>query len=975
MKYRSRNVLRGRYGLLGNTLAGLRRMHAELLSLREQLRRSAWRGRDLAGARALGQFNLHGADPGGGPGILHALADNAFQFTGLLEADGTLVAVNQAAMNLIQGGKEADIIGRPFWETPWWNHSPFEQHRLRQAVSAAAAGSIVRYEATHLDSGGAIHTVDFSLKPVKDRDGKVIWLIPEGLDVTELRRAKSDLEDVIHSMPGVAFQFRIDTSGAERLTFVSDSVERMFGVRVSDLMADMQTFWARISAEDQGLIRDGFRRSAASGEPACIEIQAISAGGSICWIRVQSSPRRDPDGSHIWNGVLTDITESRSLQQELNETEARFQEVIRAAPSGVHLYRLDSDDRLLFSGANPAADRILGIDHTTLLGKTMEEAFPALTVSGIPDIYRRICAEGGDWSAEQFAVRGGGIKGVFEVHAFNIGPGHCAVIFSDVTERQKTQRALLDSERRFRDFVDNTADGILLIEFHPPVPAGARSGERLRLAQERGIVVECNHAAARLCGLDDRQALIGLRMPDFRRRFQSELLEPAQPAIAGEGRPNFEYRITDARGQARLIDESGFNEVQHGLILRRWSLLRDVTELRRSQDAMSRARQLAEDASRAKSEFLANMSHEIRTPLNAILGTGNLLMESGLTGEQRGILMMLQNATAALTSVVNDVLDFSRIETGKLPIVHERFDLKATLSEAVNMVSLPAREKGLDLDFDYPDIAPTQFIGDSARLRQIVLNLLTNAVKFTASGSVRLAAECPGVISGEVHTLISVADTGQGIEACQLPHIFDRFVQVDTSITREHTGLGLGLSISRRLAELMGGSIEVRSETGKGSVFTLDLLLEIAGPPGPQAKPAQCRTSLRGARILLVEDNHISHRVGRLLLERLGCRVDSATDGAQAVEMALANDYDAVLMDCQMPVLDGLSATREIRARTATSRRVPIIALTAHALESNRRECLAAGMDDYLSKPIDWTEFQRVLARWYAPPSHLDSLA
>jgi PAS domain S-box-containing protein len=914
-----------------------------------------------------------GTDPAGtviapdapGAGMIQALTDNALLFTGLLDSNGKLLAVNRTALELIRCS-EADVVGHRFWDTPWWSHSVAEQERLRHAVLQAAGGIAVRFEATHIDGQGAAHAAAFSLRPIRDRDGQVLFLIPEGLDITELRRVQSDLADVIHSMPGVAFQFRVDANGSEKLTFVSDSVEHMFGLRAADLTRDLDGVRARIPEDSQLAIREAITRSAASGNLVDVEFRAIAADGTQRLVRIQSVPRREHDGSISWNGVLTDLTESRRLERELTETEARFQEVLRAAPIGVHLYRLESGGRLIFSGGNPAGERILGINHAPLIGKTIEECFPQIVGMGIPDKYRRICSEGGAWSSDQLVVEDGDVRGIFEVHAFSIGPGRCAVMFSEVSVRQQAQHALKESERRFRAFVDNAVEGIILVEFNPPVAASESASEQVRLGHMHGVIIECNHAAARLYGFTDRQALIGLRWADFATKFHAAatLSHPASSTNAGDH--GLEYAIVDSNGERRILCESGFDEVMEGHIVRHWSLLRDVTELRRSQESMLRARQIAENASRAKGDFLANMSHEIRTPLNAIAGLGKLLVDSELDEEQRGILGMLRNATAALTSIVNDILDFSRIEAGKLPILRQEFDLKETLCEALGMVSIPAAERELELDFQYPGDAPTRFVGDPARLRQIVLNLLTNAVKFADAGSVRLLVECAQIDVGDARLLISVADTGPGIDASKLAHIFEPFVQIDTSITRPHAGLGLGLSISRRLAVMMGGTINVESVPDRGSVFTLSLPLQLASPAEPAAACDPAEASFQNARILLVEDNYLNHRVARLLLERMGCQVDSAMDGVRAVEMASARDYDVVLMDCQMPVLDGLSATRQIRAQAGELRRVPIIALTAHALDSHRRECLAAGMDDYLSKPIDWAELQRLLSRWCA---------
>jgi len=383
---------------------------------------------------------------------------------------------------------------------------------------------------------------------------------------------------------------------------------------------------------------------------------------------------------------------------------------------------------------------------------------------------------------------------------------------------------------------------------------------------------------------------------------------------------------------------------------------RDVTAEHEAAEALRRAKEAAEAASSAKSEFLATMSHEIRTPLNGVIGTAELLRTSALTPVQRGHVETIHESGQLLLTLLNDILDLSRIEAGKLAIEKRSFDLHHALTSAVELWAPVARAKGLKLECVLADFMPTTVEGDETRVRQIVSNLVSNAVKFTANGSVRLTASSEG---GTVS--IAVRDTGCGIDSDVLPKLFQKFSQGDASVTRRHGGTGLGLAICKHLAELMGGSIAVSSAPDQGSIFTVKLAL----PPvsASSARPPMNATpsTSRGLHLLVAEDNAINRKLIEHMLEALGHACDFAEDGEQAVIRASERTYDAILMDVQMPVLDGISAARKIRAVPGPTAATRIIAVTANAMTGDKEKYLAAGMDGYISKPVSLTELARVL--------------
>jgi PAS domain S-box-containing protein len=538
--------------------------------------------------------------------------------------------------------------------------------------------------------------------------------------------------------------------------------------------------------------------------------------------------------------------------------------------------------------------------------------------------------------------------------------------------RLSAQHSILDRERKIlRSFIDNVPDLMYVKD-----------------VESRFVVA--NSAVARLFGVEKPEDLLGkIDFDFFPREFAMSFYEDEQRIIR-TGQPMFDCEET--------VGELATNEIRHilttkipvfgrdGQVTGVAGIGRNITERKKSEDALrdgnrqlqeatARANELALEAAaanRAKSRFLANMSHEIRTPMNGVIGMNQLLLETDLTAEQRRYVEVAQSSGRTLLALIDDILDLSKIEAGKVSLEKRSFNLKHTVEDVVQLLRVQASAKGLHIDARISSRIPECLRGDSHRLRQVLTNLAANAIKFTAQGAVTLEAELDSLREGAATVRFTVADTGIGIRPDQIQALFSAFVQADASTTRKFGGTGLGLAISKQLVEMMGGSIGVTSREGEGSTFCFTATFDRT-PGGEQdsaverrenrpTEPDALRHVGHGERVLVAEDNFTNREVILAQLKKLGYNGEAVTNGAEAVDAVERGDFNLVLMDCAMPVMDGYEATHQIRLSIYP--RIPIIALTASAMAPDRERCLSEGMDDYLAKPVELPQLAGVLAKW-----------
>ncbi len=731
-----------------------------------------------------------------------------------------------------------------------------------------------------------------------------------------------------------------------------------------------------------------------TGKENINEEYVTDAQGIVRTVLTKKTLCMDSEGNEFLVGITRDITERKKKENELkwtgNELERRVSErtaelekanlalketrdyldkIINSI--GDPIFVKDRRHRLIL--VNDAACKLFGRHRAKILGRTAYELFAASEMADISwEKDEEVFRTGEENVNEETNTYAPGVTRTVQVkktlYKDKAGNKFLVGVTRDITERKRMEEALRESERRLMDIIDFLPDATFVIDKEGKVIAWNKAIETMTGIKAEAMIGKGDFEYSLPFYGERRPILIDLVLrSDDRFRGKYDDIEQMDRALRGEAyMPNMKGGIAYLLGSAAVLYDSSGNVF--GAI----ESIRDITDRKIAEDELKEAKEAAEAAVRSKSEFLANMSHEIRTPLNAVVGLTGLLLSADLTPVQRDYVETVRSSGNELLSVINDILDFSKIEGGKMELESLPFDLRHCLEISLDLVESAASAKSLNLCYRIDPTVPTTITGDVTRLRQILANLLSNAVKFTDSGSVTVdvtgrAFDAEAEQDAEHYEIhFAISDTGIGIPEGKADRLFQSFSQIDSSTTRKYGGTGLGLAISKRLVEMMGGKIWVENNAGKGATFHFTIIAKAAKSEPTRPSGILARTGIeaqkiepKSLRILLAEDNAINQKVALHMLKRLGYDADVAANGLEVLQAMERQPYDVVLMDVQMPEMDGFDAARRIRERWPDGPK--IIAVTAYALEGDRERCLQAGMDEYISKPIQLEELKTAL--------------
>ncbi|WP_375437450.1 PAS domain S-box protein [uncultured Hymenobacter sp.] len=768
------------------------------------------------------------------------------------------------------------------------------------------------------------------------------------LDETPLRTAEEAIQDnehrwllAIERFGDGGWEFNYQTGD----DYFSNAYRAMLGYPDDDFPEGFQAWHTHVHPDDLAASTEASNAYLRGDVPIySVERRLMCRNGEYKWVLTRGLiTKYDADGNPlIMTGVHTDISEIKQANLAIESSKRRLSATIANFQEGILLE--DENRRVVL--VNEAFCSMLS------LGKTPEQLVGVETVSLVAA--KTATTPEPDWLAgrdgrnlKQHAVIGellprknGQVfqRDFIPIYSDNASLGYLWK-FQDVTEQKNAEEALKRREEKYRRIIEQMKLGLV----------------ETNLVDE---VVYVNQVFCETLGFSTTEIVT----QDFLRPLLTQ--ETSQVAREGEDAYELSARSKDGSPKWLLVSRAPvYDDERHIIGTIRITL--DITHQKELENKLRKAKEHAEESSRAKELFLANMSHEIRTPMNAILGMSQLLAKTPLRPDQDDYLQAIATSGENLLVIINDILDLSKIEAGQLQVEKIGFNVSQLMAQIEKTLLYKAEEKGLSFVTEIAPELPHVLLGDPYRLTQVLLNLAGNAIKFTEKGRVSISCELVGQETKAVEIKFTVADTGIGIAPDYLHHIFQEFSQEDSSVTRKFGGTGLGLSISKSLVNLMGGELQITSEKNKGTASTFSLVLvegAEADMPRKEVTDHRFREKLRGKEVLVVEDNKFNRQIARALLTNAHIKVAEAENGALAVEMARTHHYDLILMDVQMPVMNGLEATSVLRQELALS--TPIIALTANAIKGEREKCLAAGMNDYLAKPFQEDELLKLIGDW-----------
>ena len=876
------------------------------------------------------------------------------------DPSGQCVSANESIGRII-GATREQVLGQNFHRIESWKGSGLYEKSLQaigdgQPKSHAAIITTTFGKRVYLDC----YLVSFS-------GGGLLFMAH---DITSRMTAEERFRTVVN-LSSDAFM-SADLEG--RVADVNEAACRMLGYSRDELTGMHISEIDVIESPDT--VRERIAQIQRKGSMT-FESRQRRKDGSIVDVEVTAGMLPANGGESVSFGFVRDITERKRAETELRGSEEGLRLAQRIAHMGSWSWDLQGD-RITWSDE---IYRIFGLEkgvdisYNAFLGAVHPEDREVVETA-VRDAFHG----GGQYAIDHRIIKPDGTERIVheqaEVAYDSTGkPVAMSGTVQDITERKSVEQELEKYRERLEELVAERT--MALMELEERFGRAVSGAPIIFFTLDKAGIITISEGRG-LEGLGLRPGeLVGKSAYEVYREFP-EIIEHVERSLRGEehrSRVNINglwletllSPLRNANGQV-----TGVVGVSNDITARKKAEEKSeeyLAELNRRNEELSSALKRAKAADRLKDEFMANISHELRTPMSGVIGITELLMETELTEDQREQLRLISSSADALLTIINDLLDFSKIEAGKLLLHEEHFSLREFFGDTINFFVVSAREKGVSLLFDVKVDAPDLLVGDNVRLRQVLVNLIGNAIKFTEDGSICVKVRPEGAQGARPVLKFSVVDTGIGISPEYREIIFDAFSQADGSATRKAGGTGLGLAISSRLVEMMGGRLGVESEPGVGSTFYFSIPLGLQ--PEPQ-DGAQTGVAAPGAgapsrprSILLAEDNMINQKLAVRILENAGHRVSVAGNGREALEILGKEAIDLVLMDIMMPVMDGMEATRAIRAREeGTERRTPIVAMTAHAMRGDREKFLDAGMDEYLSKPLKAKELIEVIDRF-----------
>lgn len=895
--------------------------------------------------------------------LLAAIVDSSDDVIVGASSDGAIFSWNKGAERLLERRAE-EVIGKPLFTVGL----PAPSDNVLQIHGSVMGGQgVARFETFRIAGDGRRIDLSVSVFPLRDGAGNVVGTAAISRDITTLKQADAAMRrssERFQALFNRSFDgiYIHDLEG--RFLDVNPAALALLGYERDDISS--LTLASLLGPEDLAKAMRSCDEIARSGsQKEVVEFRIKRRDGSFLDAETKAILIASEGLPPAILGVARNVTARKQAERALQESEERFRIMADGCPAPVWVGDPEGGTRFVNRAYRKYFDTTLeqaeGSKWQPLLHPDDAPQYVGVVRSALE---RQIPFEG--------EVRARRADGAWRWIACHAQPrwsqdgrylGHVGLMV-DIDDRKQAEQALRQSEAKFRELAENIRDVFWMLD------AAGDAVLYVSPAYEEVWGRSCSELYRN--PLDWAKSIV----PEDRKRALAQFRGQMQ----GEALTS-EYRILRPDGEVKWIRDRAFPvRGEDGEISRIAGIAEDITEAKMAAAAMLLAKEAAESATRAKSEFLANMSHEIRTPMNGVIGMTGLLLDTALTPEQRSYMEIVRSSGESLLSVVNDILDFSKIEAGKLELEVLDFDLDTVLGIVSQLLQPGAQQKGLDLVYGIDPDVPLRLRGDSGRLRQILLNLAGNAVKFTDRGRVSIQVRLDCAAGSSATLRFCVEDTGIGIAPQRQADIFRPFVQADGSTTRKYGGTGLGLAISRHLAELLGGQIGVASEPGKGSNFWFTAVFEkrptgpavetpaLGAAEGNQDEPGLRETRLRqrAARILVAEDTISSQRVALAILKKLGCRADAVANGKEALALLRSIPYDLVLMDCQMPEMNGYETAARIRnpQTGVLNAAIPIVAMTASAMKGDREECLAAGMSDYLSKPIHPATMAPMLEKW-----------